>query len=84
LAFAAAAAFRWRRTRWRRWWRDLCPLVAEPLIVPDAFVFVFVFWGLGVFPKVVPPRVRIAVNARVAANLFLIVSSAAPERSTVV
>jgi hypothetical protein len=58
------------------------PLFAEPLIVPD--VFVFVFWGLGAFPKVVPPRVRIAVNARVTTNLFLIVSSAAIERSTVV
>ena len=58
----------------------MCPLVAGPLIVPD----VFVFWGLFVFPKVVPPRDRIAVNARVTANLFLIVSSAAFERSTVV
>jgi hypothetical protein len=56
------------------------PLFAEPLIVPD----VLVFWGLGVFPKVVPPRDRNAVNARVTANLFLIVSSAAFERSNVV
>jgi hypothetical protein len=58
----------------------LCPLVAEPLIVPDEFVF----WGLGVFPKTVPPRVRSAVKARLSANLFLIVSSAAIERSTFV
>lgn len=58
----------------------MCLLVAEPLIVPDEFVF----WSLGVFPKAVPPRAMIAVNARVAANLFLIVSSAAIERSTVI
>jgi hypothetical protein len=56
------------------------PVFAGPLIVPD----VFVFWGLGVFPKVVPPRDRIVVNARVTTNLFLIASSAAFGRSTVV
>lgn len=82
MALAAAAAFRWVRARWCLRWRDLRLLCGLPLIVPA----VFAFWGRGVrtvFAKVIPPRDRIAVNARVTPNLFLIVSSAAILRSTV-
>ena len=47
---------------------------------------VFVFWDLaarGVLARVIPPKDRIAVNARVTVNLFLIISSAAIQRGTV-
>jgi hypothetical protein len=47
---------------------------------------VFVFWDLaarGVLARAIPPRDRMAVNARVTPNLFVIISSAALLRSTV-
>lgn len=56
--------------------------VSEPLIVPDEFAFCALTFR-GVFARVIPPRDRSAVNARVIPNLFLISSSAAIQRSTV-
>jgi hypothetical protein len=46
----------------------------------------FVFWDLAarvVLARVIPPRDRNAANAKVTVNLFLIISSAAMQRSTV-